>query len=116
MPDTLVAPQLALVAAHRYPLRTRPAALDPDTVGADLPIGTLLAADSTWDWILSHRDTVTAAVEAFSAAVLTHPAAGDLWLTAHVDTDIASGFTLATRGRPAHGLSLIHISEPTRPY
>jgi hypothetical protein len=108
MPDTLVIPEFALAATGRYPLRTRPAALDPDTVGADLPISTLLASDAGWDWILTHRDTVDTAVAAFAAAVLDHSGtAGDLWLTAH----LAAGFTLATRGRPAHGVLDVALFE-----
>ena len=113
MPDTLVAPDLILVASRRYPLRTAPADLDPDTVGACLPIGTLLAAEGGWDWIAGHRETVAAAVRAFGAAVLDHPeSAGDLWLTAHLTADAdAAGFTLATRGRPAHGILDVALFE-----
>lgn len=113
MPDTLVAPDLTLVASRRYPLRTAPTALDPDIVGAGLPIGTLLAAEGGWDWIAGHRDTVTAAVRAFGAAVLDHPdTGGNLWLTAHLLADAnVAGFTLATRGRPAHGVLDVALFE-----
>lgn len=101
------------MATRRYPLRTAPAVLDPDIVGAGLPIGTLLAAEAGWDWIAGHRDTVTAAVRAFGAAVLDHPdAAGDLWLSAHLPADAeVAGFTLATRGRPAHGVLDVALFE-----
>lgn len=115
MPNATEAPALALVRGRCSPLRAPLADFEPDTLGVantELPVGTLLATQSGWDWIATHLEAVDTAVHTFADAILAHPTpATDTWVCAHVP----DGFTLITR-QPTHGVlavALLELDWPT---